>query len=96
MWKKYIITEENWTIGFKINIISDKVVLGGWIRFKDKLEVFKDDYFKRENATISMPMHNKITYTFKMQEKEFKKVLKKLRKDNFIIQEVQAHGRLMR
>ena len=96
MWKKYILSEHDWTVGFKINETTGKVVLGGLLRLNERIEIIKADYFRKKGGKLSYPMHNKITYSWRMSVDDFKKAVKRMEKDGFIIQQVQSHGRLMR
>ena len=96
MWIKYIITDNEFTIGVKIDPVKGKVILGGSLRFFTKMDIVKEEYFKIKKSKATYPNHNKVRYSFPYTLEKFKLVIKKLEKDDLIVQEVYTHGRIFR
>lgn len=96
MWCKYIIRQDELVLALKYHITSHKTILGGWNSFHEQMEIIIDEYFKAKTRGPYFPMPNKMRYEFKMKHRAFRKILKRLEEDGFLITRVKSHENLLR
>lgn len=99
MIEKYILYGEgDEVVAIKFDFRNDKVIVGGFSRFRPFMEKIIQDYFGMKVVFMLMEntQANKIRYKFSLSKRLFDKGIKKLEEHNFIVEQVRSHERIMR
>lgn len=95
MWIKYQVLSGDCTIALKHNFRTGKGIIGGWLGDKHIIERILEIYFVKKTYKGIFNSANKVRYEFKLSDKVFRKKVEDMQKDDFIVQQVPRHGRLM-
>ena len=99
MIEKYILYgSDNEIIAIKFNSKSEKIVVGGNSSFNNFMVSVVEDYFKERIIFVkcTFTQVNKVRYNFNIGKRRFDKGMDRLRKHEFVIEQVKSHERIMR
>lgn len=97
--KRILYINESQMIGIKYNYKEQICTIGGLQKFQAFFEYILKKYFKLKKQDIynfRLISWGKIKYSFLYDKIRYRRVLKRLCKDHFVIEKVKAHKRIMR
>jgi hypothetical protein len=89
-------TESEMTVGFQHSVFTDKVTIGGNVKFTDVMQSVINEYFKIDFKKIhgKITAKNKIKFVFKCKLSTVNSAIQRLKEDGIIFKPVKVLERV--
>jgi hypothetical protein len=96
MREKYLVCISEVVACVRYDLRNGETIVGGNARFRETYERIIVGYFADRVPRIRFVQKNKVRYTFTLNKSRFDAGIKSMREQNFTVERVRSHGRMMR